>query len=381
MAAEPWARNMDELRNSTWMNYSNIDPYWIEKGFNEDNLVYLYPRLNNSITVIAVVMFVGYVLMHRTRKKISLKKQLGEEPLTYWETFSEGTKLGTEPAINFISSCLVTNDRIFIIIRLVMAFWSLTLTILGFAGIRSIVFGSYFPLATIITIYVSRHRHLIVEGFGNKMQILNKFLSFFFCLQAPLRLMMGIAWWTGWLWTSRYKDMRKSSPSSRGVLWQTEFLPCVFLLIEILWFDTRMSCISAYHVTFTLSAVIVNIVGNCLKENGGTDNPQITIWVKENPGAGFIQVIIHLVLLPGCVLLIAGFCNLKIWAFKRTPVIKERLEIRQNCIAIFRKRHALNKFLPEETLKNRKTNARESYATIGRQTTLRKTRMTKMGNA
>jgi len=47
MAAEPWARNMDELRNSTWMNYSNIDPYWIEKGFNEDNLVYLYPRLNN----------------------------------------------------------------------------------------------------------------------------------------------------------------------------------------------------------------------------------------------------------------------------------------------------------------------------------------------
>ncbi|CBY12255.1 unnamed protein product [Oikopleura dioica] len=177
---------MDELRNSTWMNYSNIDPYWIEKGFNEDNLVYLYPRLNNSITVIAVVMFVGYVLMHRTRKKISLKKQLGEEPLTYWETFSEGTKLGTEPAINFISSCLVTNDRIFIIIRLVMAFWSLTLTILGFAGIRSIVFGSYFPLATIITIYVSRHRHLIVEGFGNKMQILNKFLSFFFCLQVQL---------------------------------------------------------------------------------------------------------------------------------------------------------------------------------------------------
>ncbi|CBY19899.1 unnamed protein product [Oikopleura dioica] len=74
MAAEPWARNMDELRNSTWMNYSNIDPYWIEKGFNEDNLVYLYPRLNNSITVIAVVMFVGYVLMHRTRKKISLKE-------------------------------------------------------------------------------------------------------------------------------------------------------------------------------------------------------------------------------------------------------------------------------------------------------------------
>ena len=121
--------------------------------------------------------------MARTRKNFSLKKQLGEEPLNYWEAFCEGTKLGSEPAINFVSSCLITNDRVFIIIRIVMALWSMTLTILGFAGIRSIIFGSYFPLATIITIYVSRHRHLIVEGFGKKMTFVNEVLSYFFALQ------------------------------------------------------------------------------------------------------------------------------------------------------------------------------------------------------
>jgi len=381
MAREPWARNMDELRESTWMNYSNIDPYWINKGYTKDNLQYIYPNFFVAVIVLSLVGLIGYYLMARTRKNLSLKKQLGEEPLTYWEYFCEGTKLGTEPAINFVSSCLVTNDRVFIIIRIVMALWSMTLTILGFAGIRSIIFGSYFPLATIITIYVSRHRHLIVEGFGSKMQVLNKILSYFFSLQAPLRIVIGLAWWTKWLGTSRYKDMRKATNSPRAVLWQQEFLPCVFLLIEILWFDTRMSCISAYHAIVTLCVVLVQIVGNCLKENGGTDSPQVAVWGKENPGGAFIQFVLHIVLIPFCVFLIAGFCNLKVWAFKRTPFIKERLEARENCIQVFRKRHALNKFLPKEMLKMRKTNARESYASIGRQSSLRKTRMTKTGNA
>ena len=45
MASEPWARNMDVLRQSTWMNYSNIDQYWIDQGYNKDNLPYIYPNL------------------------------------------------------------------------------------------------------------------------------------------------------------------------------------------------------------------------------------------------------------------------------------------------------------------------------------------------
>merc|ERR1712032_1605032 len=360
--------NLDELHESTLMNYSNIDPFWIDKGYNADNLPGMHKRLHQAMIIITVAFIIGYVAMWRTRKNLSLKKQLGEEDLSIWEKFCEGTKLGTEPAINFVSSCLITNDRVFIIIRIIMALYSLTLTILGFAGMRSIVFGSYFPLATIITIYVSKNRHVIVEGFGRKMQFVNKLLSFFFALQVPLRIVLGVAWWTGWLGTSRYKDMRKSLPSSRAVLWQQEFLPCVFLLIEILWFDTRISCIAGYHPTCVIHVLLIKIIGDCLKENGGTESPQVAIWLKENPGAGFLQLVLHIILLPACVFLVAGFCNLKIWAFKKTPVIKDRLEARQNCIEIFRKRHALNKFLPQEKLQLRKTEAKARHSSLGRRT-------------
>jgi hypothetical protein len=141
---------------------------------------------------LSVFGVLGYVLMWWTRKNLSLNKQLGEEQLGIWEKICEGTKLGTEPAINFVSSCLITNDRVFIIIRIIMAFYSMTLTILGFAGIRSIIFGSYFPLATVITIYVSRHRHLIVEGFGGKMQVVNKLVSYLFALQVEIFLLIRI---------------------------------------------------------------------------------------------------------------------------------------------------------------------------------------------
>jgi hypothetical protein len=360
------------------MNYTGIDQFWTDQGYNEDNLPIIYNNLFISLLIISLLGLIGYFVMAMTRKNLSLKKRLGEEPLNIWEKFCEGTKLGSEPAINFVGSCLITNDRVFIIIRIVMATWSMTLTILGFAGIRSIIFGSYFPLATIITIYVSRHRHLIVEGFGNKMMFANKILSYFFALQAPLRIVLGVAWWTKWLGTSRYKDMRKSLPSGRAVLWQQEFLPCVFLLIEILWFDTRMSCISAYHGTLTLCIVLVKIMNDGMTV--GTESPQTAVWIKENPGATFIQFIHHIWLIPVCVFLIAGFCDLKLAIFKKVPVIRERLEARQNCIEIFRKRHALNKFLPKDMLKRRKTEARESYATIGRQTQLRKTRITRMQN-
>jgi hypothetical protein len=377
---EPWERNIDQMRESVWMNYTNIDPYWIDQGWNKDNLPGIYKNFDLALKILSVFGVLGYVLMWWTRKNLSLNKQLGEEQLGIWEKICEGTKLGTEPAINFVSSCLITNDRVFIIIRIIMAFYSMTLTILGFAGIRSIIFGSYFPLATVITIYVSRHRHLIVEGFGGKMQVVNKLVSYLFALQAPLRILLGVAWWTKWLGTSRFKDLRKPSPMSRALLWQQEFLPCVFLLIEILWFDTRMSCISAYHSTVLLLIILVKIVGDCLKENGGTESPQVSIWVKENPGAAVIQIIIHIVLIPLCVFIIAGFCNIKTLAFKKTPVIKDRFEARQNCIAIFKKRHVLNKFLPKDMIKRRKTEARESYATLGRQTQLRKTRMTRMQN-
>ena len=106
--------------------------------------------------------------------------------------------------------------------------------------------------------------------------------------------MLGVAWWTKWLGTSRYKDMRKGLPSGRAVLWMQEFLPCVFLLIEILWFDTRskffkiilalilyesyiisVSCISAYHATLTLCVVLIKIMNDSM--TAGTESPQVAV--------------------------------------------------------------------------------------------------------
>ena len=90
---------------------------------------------------------------------MSLSKLLGEESMSGWEKFCHQFKLGQTPAINFVSSCLITNDRVFILLRVILAIWSLVITLYTWAGQRSIFFGSYYPLATIITIYVSRHRH------------------------------------------------------------------------------------------------------------------------------------------------------------------------------------------------------------------------------
>ncbi|CBY07415.1 unnamed protein product [Oikopleura dioica] len=108
---------------------------------------------------------------------------MDKEKMNGWEKFCTEFKLGQTPAINFVSSCLVTNDRVFITLRIILALWSLMLTIFTWAGSRSVFFGTYYPLATIITIYVSRHRHLIVEGFGSRMMFLNKVLQWLFGLQ------------------------------------------------------------------------------------------------------------------------------------------------------------------------------------------------------
>ena len=116
-----------------------------------------------ALVVVAVLGILGYVAMWWTRRKLSIKKQLGDEPLSIWEKFCEGTRLGTEPAINFVSSVLVTNDRVFILLRVVLAIWSLVITVYTWAGQRSIFFGSYYPLATIITIYVSMRRHWVTK--------------------------------------------------------------------------------------------------------------------------------------------------------------------------------------------------------------------------
>ena len=155
--------------------------------------------------------------------------------------------------MNFISSTLINNDRVFVIIRVVIAIWSLTLTLNGWEGQRSLYFGSYFPMgklsisslavifasAACLTLYVNFQRERIVEGFGNFTHFLNKILSFLFNCQGSLRLVVSISWWTQWLGVCRYRDMTR--PLGISAFWITskEYSPTIFMLVELLWFDTK----------------------------------------------------------------------------------------------------------------------------------------------
>jgi hypothetical protein len=90
----------------------------------------------------------------------------------------------------------------------------------------------------VITVYVSKNRYLIIQGFGKKVQTINKVLSFLFNCQAPLRLFIAIMWWTQWFGVSRYKDMSRAQELPRFIIACKEFAPALFLLVELLWFDT-----------------------------------------------------------------------------------------------------------------------------------------------
>ncbi|CBY10823.1 unnamed protein product [Oikopleura dioica] len=154
----PLTISKDDLRDQENFNYSAIDLYWQEQGYTEDGLRSQYNILV-IFTSLNVIIGLGlYFAAWFSRKKISLAKLLGDKSMNGWEIFCTEFKLGQTPAINFVSSCLITNDRVFITLRVILAIWSLVVTIFTWAGNRSIFFGSYYPLATIITIYVSRQR-------------------------------------------------------------------------------------------------------------------------------------------------------------------------------------------------------------------------------
>lgn len=365
----------DDLRDQEYFNYSAIDQYWQDKGMTEDSLRILYKI---GITT-AVVIFIGllclYYATYLTRKKMSLAKHLGVEQRTGWETFCQNFELGQSPTINFVSSCLITNDRVFIVMRLILAVWSLTVTLFTFAGARSIILGLYYPLAMIITVHINRKRHLIVEGFGSKMSFLNKLCEWLFFLQIPWQLFMSVVWWTQWFGTCRYRDMVKPFNRPRAVLFQEEFCPFLFFLTEMIWFDTNFDLSSCLHALCFISGVILQFMWNAFKKNGGTANPQLTSHAKENPAAAIWQLFMNLFLYPGFCIPVAVFSRTKIWIFTKIPVMRERLQIRTECIEIFRKRRALNKFLPKETVEERKSVGRSSYSSIGRKSMNRDQKM------
>ena len=93
--------------------------------------------------------------------------------------------------------------------------------------------------------------------------------------------------------------------------------------------DILVTYASAYHGFFVINIVLIQFLTKAFAEYGKTDTPQIAVWTKENPGAAWIQMVFHMIAIPGAVFIIAAVCQLKIKIFKKLPVIGERLQNRQ----------------------------------------------------
>ncbi|CBY10822.1 unnamed protein product [Oikopleura dioica] len=145
-------------------------------------------------------------------------------------------------------------------------------------------------------------------------------------------------------------------------------------------FGVSLDLQSCFHALPLISGICLQFFQNAFKLNGGSAEPQLMIHGKEAPAASVPQFWLSLYAYPLCGIPLVIFYRTKMWIFSKTPVIKERLEIRTKCVAIFKKRQILNRFLSKDKLEGRKSSLRGTYSTIGRssmnrQTTMRKTEM------
>ncbi|CAG5081503.1 Oidioi.mRNA.OKI2018_I69.PAR.g9893.t1.cds [Oikopleura dioica] len=72
-----------------------------------------------------------------------------------------------------VSSTLITNDRVYIIMRVAIAIWSLTLTTAGWEGNRSAFFGAYFPMAP-ATNFNEEKEYLLNKAVANMQSSLDQ---------------------------------------------------------------------------------------------------------------------------------------------------------------------------------------------------------------
>jgi len=86
------------------------------------------------------------------RKNLSFLQKIDEAPMSRLEKYAQACELGREPAMNFISSTLITQDRAFIVMRVVLALWSMTLTAVAWEGVRSLFYGFYYPIGKFIQV-------------------------------------------------------------------------------------------------------------------------------------------------------------------------------------------------------------------------------------
>lgn len=143
----------------TWN--SDIPQYWLDKGYTIDYLTngywwlnvgkYLAVIVNDNGNHSVIYLLIGIAVLNYVgtwwiRKNLSFLQRIGEAPLSRLEKYAQACQLGREPAMNFISSTLITQDRVFIVMRIVLALWSMTLTFVAWEGVRSPFYGLYYPI-------------------------------------------------------------------------------------------------------------------------------------------------------------------------------------------------------------------------------------------
>ncbi|CBY11902.1 unnamed protein product [Oikopleura dioica] len=343
----------------TWN--SDIPQYWLDKGYTIEYLTNSYWWYNVATFLLIGMAVLNYIGTWWIRKNLSFLQKIDEAPMSRLEKYAQACELGREPAMNFISSTLITQDRAFIVMRVVLALWSMTLTAVAWEGVRSLFYGFYYPIASILTVYVSRNRDLIVEGFGKKVQTINKLLSFLFNCQAPLRLFIALTWWTQWFGVSRYRDMSRAHDLSKFVLFNKEFAPPLFLLVELLWFDTTVTFCGAWAPIFAGMTSVLGMLKDVVIEP-----PQALAKPITNPAGSLPMFWIWIFGMPLTQWALALFCLLKVFIFKKIDVIGDRLTYRQECIVNFRKRQAFNKEFGNQITEERKTTMKNSYKNLGR---------------
>ncbi|CAG5080685.1 Oidioi.mRNA.OKI2018_I69.PAR.g9683.t1.cds [Oikopleura dioica] len=185
-------------------------------------------------------------------------KLIGEIPMTRFEKYAFACQLGREPAINFVNSTLVTNDRVYVLLRLILGLTSIMR--LTWVGSSTPFRGLNYPIAVILTIYTNFNRKKIILGFGSKMQTLNKIHSLFFNCQIILSLFIAITNGTKWLGFFPYRDMSRRWPDMTTIMMiAKEFVPLIFLLVEILWFDTKVSFAGCWHGIISTAIVVLAV--------------------------------------------------------------------------------------------------------------------------
>ncbi|CAG5088828.1 Oidioi.mRNA.OKI2018_I69.PAR.g11983.t1.cds [Oikopleura dioica] len=229
-----------------------------------------------------------------------------------------------------------------------------------------------YALRQLIELFIF-HRELIIDGFGRKVQMVNKLLSLLLNIMINLQVFIALSWWTKWFGLGyRYRDIQRGFDIPKWLRFNKEFCPITFILVEVLWFDTMVTFAGVWGPIFIGNLVVSLIFSDVIVEPpqalGAPHVRPVTTMVQ-----GFCFMLgfkcIHSLKKSFIQMLLASFCLLKIWVFKKIPVLGERLLHRQKCATNFLKRQAFNAHFEtgfdEPKQKRRITVVRNVYENLG----------------